>query len=170
MWSPSCQCVCVSPTINCRMEPIFMKLGMYIMTPESSSTAYFINETEPISLSYFTNPSHQSVWLSLLPFLDKGSIKFISRFMARQRLSKHVPAAKNTRISRRIVGRIISCAARVLSKKSLWACLCILVSFLGNNSVKTFLRQRSIFGDVVLYAVPLTLKENRRLVLPRSSC
>jgi hypothetical protein len=32
-------------------EPIFIKLGLYIMAPEPMSTAYFIN------------PSHQSVCL-----------------------------------------------------------------------------------------------------------
>jgi hypothetical protein len=44
-------CLCI-PRINFRMpEPIFMKLGMYIMTPEAISTPYFIN------------PSHQSMCL-----------------------------------------------------------------------------------------------------------
>jgi hypothetical protein len=53
-------------------EPIFTEFGMYIMTPESISTAYFIN------------PSHQSichyVYLSII---------------ARQRLGKNVSAAMN---------------------------------------------------------------------------
>jgi hypothetical protein len=65
-------------------EPNFMKLGMYIMAPEPISTAYFIN------------PSHQFVCLYVsLPTV------------AMQRLGKHVLAARNTRNSRRIVGRVV---------------------------------------------------------------
>jgi hypothetical protein len=54
-------------------EPIFMKLGMFIMAPEPISTAYFIN------------PSHQSVCLYVYPVI-----------VARQRLGKKVTAATNT--------------------------------------------------------------------------
>jgi hypothetical protein len=44
------------PLINFWMvEPISMKLGMYIMASEPMSTAYFIN------------PSHQSVYLYVYP-------------------------------------------------------------------------------------------------------
>jgi hypothetical protein len=43
-------CVSVHAPINVRMpEPIFTKLGMYIMAPEPISTAYFIN-VYPLSL------------------------------------------------------------------------------------------------------------------------
>jgi hypothetical protein len=36
-------CLC-NPPIHFRMpEPIFMKLGMYVMAPEPISTAYFID-------------------------------------------------------------------------------------------------------------------------------
>jgi hypothetical protein len=43
-------------------EPVFMKLGMYILAPE------------PISTAYFLNPSHQSVWMYIYPsfLLDKN--------------------------------------------------------------------------------------------------
>jgi hypothetical protein len=50
-------------------EPIFMKLGMYIMGPE------------PISSAYFINSSHQSVYPPVI---------------ARKRLGKNVTAAMNT--------------------------------------------------------------------------
>jgi transformation/transcription domain-associated protein len=50
-------------------KPIFMKLGMYIMAPETISTAYFIN------------PSHQSV---------------CSPIIARQKLGKNFTVATNT--------------------------------------------------------------------------
>jgi hypothetical protein len=45
-------------------EPIFMKLGMYIVAPEPITTAYSIN------------PSHQSVCLYVypLPVLGNGSV------------------------------------------------------------------------------------------------
>jgi hypothetical protein len=54
-------------------EPIFMKLGMYIMAPEPISTAYFVN-TSRLSVCLYVYPS----------------------FVARQRLGKNVPAATNT--------------------------------------------------------------------------
>jgi hypothetical protein len=64
--------------------PIFMKIGMYIMAPE------------PISVAYFIHPSHLSVCLYLY-----------APIVARQRLGKNVTAAKNTRNSRGIVGRVV---------------------------------------------------------------
>jgi hypothetical protein len=54
-------------------EPIFMKLGMYIIAPE------------PISAAYFINPSYQSAFL----------YEYILPIVARQRLSKNVIAAMN---------------------------------------------------------------------------
>jgi hypothetical protein len=69
MRSPCCLCVCESRTINLRMpQPIFIKLGMYIMAPE------------PISTVCFINPSHQSVCLYVYP-----------PFVAKQRLDKTLP-------------------------------------------------------------------------------
>jgi hypothetical protein len=98
-----CACVYVCPLINLWMpEPIFIKLCMYIFALESISTAYFIN------------PSHQSVCLYVYPLI-----------VARQRLSKHVPATMNTRNNRRIVERPDFNTVSVLSKESLWARLYI---------------------------------------------
>jgi hypothetical protein len=51
--SPCCLCVFISPYKFLIAEPIFMKLGMYIMAPEPISTAYAI---------YF---SHQSVCMCI---------------------------------------------------------------------------------------------------------
>jgi hypothetical protein len=45
-------------------------------------------------------------------------------------------------------------------------CLCIPLSFLGKNSVKTSSRQRRIVGGVVFYVVRVVSNEGRRLVLP----
>jgi hypothetical protein len=65
--------VCIPP-INFRMpEPVFMKLGMYIMAPEH------------ISMVYFINPSHQTVCLYV----------YITN-VARQQLSRNITAATNT--------------------------------------------------------------------------
>jgi hypothetical protein len=142
-------CVSESPPINFWMpEPIRMKLGMYIMAPDPISTAYFIN------------PSHKSVCLYVysLSLLGKGWVKCIPPFIARQRLGRHVPAAANTRNSRRIVGRVY-----------LWVCLCIALSLLF-NSVKTFPWEGRIVGGVVFYAVRVVTKEGRRLIVPRTSC
>jgi hypothetical protein len=69
-----CLCVCVSPPIYFRMaEPVFIKFGLYIMAPE------------PLSTTYFINPSHQSVCLYVYSFIFR-----------RQRLGKNVTAATNT--------------------------------------------------------------------------
>jgi hypothetical protein len=84
-------CLCIRH-INLRMpEPIIMKLGIYIMTPEPISTAYFIN------------PSHQSVCLYMYPLslLGNGSVK-------RYRENEY------TRNKRRIVGGVVLYAICVL--------------------------------------------------------
>jgi hypothetical protein len=46
-------------------------------------------------------------------------------------------------------------------KESLWVCLCIPLSLLGNGSVNTFPRQRKIVGRVVFYTVRVVSKESR---------
>jgi hypothetical protein len=67
-------CLWIPLPINFWMpEPIFMKLGIYIVVSELISTAYFIN------------PSHQSVCLYVYPPI-----------VARQRLDKNVTEANNT--------------------------------------------------------------------------
>jgi hypothetical protein len=48
-------CLCVFLINVWLPEPIFMKLGMYIM------------EHKPISMAYFIKPSHQSVCLYMEP-------------------------------------------------------------------------------------------------------
>jgi hypothetical protein len=110
-----------------------------------------------------------SICMSLLSLLGNGSVKCVPHNVARQRLGKHVPAATNTRDNRRIVGRVIFYAVRVLLKESLWVSLCLPLSLLGNNSIKTFPGQRRIVGGVVFYPVHVS-KESRWLVLPRASC
>jgi hypothetical protein len=122
-----------------------MKLGMYIMAPEPISTAYFIDA------------SHQSVRLYV--YAD-GNVSV--KTLPRQRIHTHA--------SRIIVGRVLFCAVRVVSKESLWICLCIPLSFLGNGSVNTFPRQRGIVGGVVFYAVSVVSKESKLLVLPGTIC
>jgi hypothetical protein len=62
--------------------------------------------------------------------------------VARQRLGKHVPAAKNTCNSRRIVGRFFFCAVHVVSKESRrlvllrTSCLCICICYLFASCCK----------------------------------
>jgi hypothetical protein len=78
-------CLCVSVSINfCMHQPIFMKLGMCIMAPELTSTAYFIN------------PSHQSVCLHVYPTT-----------VTRQLLGKNVTAATKTNNNINIVEHVI---------------------------------------------------------------
>jgi hypothetical protein len=102
-----------------------------------------IHAPEHISVAYLINPFHQSVCMCM------------RSIVARRWLGKHVPAATNTRNSMRIVGRL---------------CLCILLSLLGINSVKTFPRQRRIIRGVVFFEVRVVSKESRRLVLTRTCC
>jgi hypothetical protein len=125
-------------------EPNFMKLGMYIMTPE------------PIAMTNFINPSHQSVCLYLYPFL----------IVARQRLGKQVPVATNTwnkeeMLDKSFFMRSVSC---------LWVSLCISLSLQDNGSVKIFPRQQRIVGVIIFCAVRVVSKERRRLVLPVTFC
>jgi hypothetical protein len=151
MQSPCCVCVCLclslsvcvcvwdSLPINFRMpESVFMKLGMYIMTPE------------PISAAYFINPSHQSVCLCvfLVKLLGKDLIKCIPPLIAMQWLGKHIPMATNTHNNRIIVGCMC-----------VWTCLCISLSLLSNNSVKTFPPQWRIAQVVIFYVVHVISKK-----------
>jgi hypothetical protein len=109
------------------------------------------------------NHSDQSVCVyvcvSLLSLQCNGSVKCIPLFGARRRLGKHVPAAMNARNNRRINGRVIFYAIRVLWKESLWVCLCIPLSLLNNNYVRTFLRQRIIVGEVVFFGIRVVSKK-----------
>jgi hypothetical protein len=120
MQSPSCMCVPPGPPpINFRM---------------------------PISTAYFINPSHQSVsvCVSVLSLQGNGSVKCIPHFRARQRLDKHVSVATNAPNNRTIVGRAIFYAV-MYYKTKVCGSVCVPLSLLGKNSVKTFLRQRRIF-------------------------
>jgi hypothetical protein len=77
-------------------EPIFVELTMYIIVPEPISTAYFINS------------SHQSV-----------SLYMQSPIVSRQRLGKNITAENGyTPSNRRIVGRVVFYAIRVVWKES----------------------------------------------------
>jgi hypothetical protein len=75
----------------------------------------------------------------------------IPNIIARQWLGKHILAATNTGKN----GRNVEC---VVSKESLWVCLGIPLSLLGNGSVNMFPQQRRILGGVVLYAVCVVSK------------
>jgi hypothetical protein len=149
MRSPCCLRVCESPLITFESlnQSSCMNLGKYIMAPEPNSTAYFINPS----------PQSVSVCVSLLSLLGNGSVKCIPPFIARQRLGKHFPAARNTRSNRRIVGRLC-----------LWVCLCRL-SLLGNKWVKAFPLQRRIIGSVIFCAVRVVSNENLRRTAISSS-
>jgi hypothetical protein len=73
LWDHHTVCLRILSTNFRKPEPFFMKLVMYIMKPESISTAYFIH------------PSRQSVCLYVNP-----------PTVARQLLGKNVTAATNT--------------------------------------------------------------------------
>jgi hypothetical protein len=74
---PCCLFACVFPPINFRTpEPIFMKFGTYITTPE------------PISMAQLKNPTHQSVRLYVYPLL-----------VARQRLGTNFTEVTNSQVT-----------------------------------------------------------------------
>jgi hypothetical protein len=89
--------------------------------------------------------------------------------VAMQRIGKHVPTATSTRNNRRIVGRVVLYAVRVVSKENLWD-MCNPLSLLGNGLVNTFPRQRNVVAGVVFYTIRDVSNESRRLVLPTISC
>jgi hypothetical protein len=77
-------------------EPIFMKFGMYITAPQ------------PVSMVYFTNPSHQSVCLYVY-----------APIVARQTaLLKRYHGTEYTNNNKRIVGCIVLYAVHVVSKET----------------------------------------------------
>jgi hypothetical protein len=135
----------------------------------SSCKSHFLTYFPKVSLCdihpvrAFVNPPHQrlNAWINYYEawYVYQGSWThhngvlhkslpsvcvwmYIPPVFARQRLGEHFPAATNRRNNGRIVGSIIFCADRVLSKKSMLVSVCILLSLLGNGSVKTFPRQR----------------------------
>jgi hypothetical protein len=75
--------VCVSFTQLLNAWTIFMKLGMYIMAPEPTSTAYFINSSHQ-SLCLYVYPSYRCkatarLHVSLLAVIGNGSINTFLR-------------------------------------------------------------------------------------------
>jgi hypothetical protein len=98
-------------------EPFFMKLSMYIMTPELISTARFIN------------PYRQSVCLYVysLSLLSNGSVKTLPLQLIH---------------TQKIVGHVISCVVRVVSRKLL------LYSVFSNIlNIWSGLKQTAIFSE-----------------------
>jgi hypothetical protein len=55
--------------------------------------------------------------------------------------------------------RYVSC------EKFLRICLFFPISLIGKGSMNTFPRQRRMSGDVILYAIPVVSKKNRRVIL-----
>jgi hypothetical protein len=88
-------------------QPISMKLGIYIMAPQSISAAYL-----------FLPSACVSVYVSLISLL--GRVKYMPPSIARQWLAKHFPAASNILNNRRMIGRVIFYEVRVLSTDSVW--------------------------------------------------
>jgi hypothetical protein len=107
-------------------KPVSLKRGTYILAPK------------PISTTYFINCCNHSVCLH--------------RYVARQRLGEHIPAATNTQ-QYKIVECVVFYAVHVVSNDNLWVCLFIPLPLLGNGSVNTFQRQRRIVRGVVFYKV-----------------
>jgi hypothetical protein len=118
-------------------EPILMKLGMYIMTPEPISTTYFINHSHQsvfvcVSLGKHTPAATLCTCVSLLPLLGNGSLNTLplERIHATIKnlwlVKVSVNITENGFVTqqdvhyenRRIVGRFVFCAVRVVSKEN----------------------------------------------------
>jgi hypothetical protein len=152
-------CLCIPPINFWIPEPIFMKLGMYIMAPEPISTAYYINPSHQ-SVCLYVYPSYHCkatarLSVSLHSVLGNGSVTTFQQQRTHATIDKFLNALFSI--------RSVSYQRRVCG--SLWSPL----SLLDNNSVKTFPRERRIVGGVVFYAARVVSKESRRLVLPRTS-
>jgi hypothetical protein len=166
MRSPSSLCICKPPPhqlLNAwtnLFETRYVRVGIY------HGTWAHLNGILHKSLPSVC----VSVYVSLLLLQGNGSVKCIRLIGAMQRLGKHIPEATNTYNNRRIIGLVIFYVVSLLWNETLWVCLCILLSLLGNNSIKTFPRQRRIVGGVVYFAVSVVSKESRRLVLPKTAC
>jgi hypothetical protein len=147
---PCSVCVCVSvnlPVHSQMPELVLMKHGIYVYRG---------------SWACLNGLLHRSL-SSVLVF-----VRVSPRIVARQRLRRHDPVAKNTRNNRRIIGVVVFYTGPVVPKESLWVCLCVPLSLLWLR--KHVPLQRRIVGGVVLYAVHMVSKESRRLALPRTSC
>jgi hypothetical protein len=127
MWSPLCSCVCIPPPPSHYLLNAWTKLyeTWYVYHGNWAHVSGILHKFLP---SVFV-----SVYVSLLPLQGNDSVRFIPSFGARQQLGKQVPAATNTSNNNNIAGRLIFYAVRVLSKESLWVCLCIPLSLLGNK-------------------------------------
>jgi hypothetical protein len=110
MRSPSCLCVCVSSyqLLNALTS---LYETWYVYHGTLAHLTYVLHKSLP---SVFV-----SVCVSLLSLHGNGFVKCIYFFGSRQRFGKHVLAASNISNNRRIVGRVIFCAIRVLSNVSL---------------------------------------------------
>jgi hypothetical protein len=153
MRSPCCVCLCVCVCVCIPLWTFeWLNLSLWNL----------------VLISWQQIPSQRRT--SWVPPISLCAFMFIPSFIVRKRLVKHNPAASNTHSNSRIVVRVIFCPVRVLSKARFWICLCIPLTLLGNNYLKTLPRQRRIVGDVVFYSAHVVSKESRRLVLLRTSC
>jgi hypothetical protein len=134
------------PPINFWMpELIFMKFGIYIYY----DIWIHLNGIFHKTLLSVCVP----VCVSLLSLLGKGSVKCIRSWVARQRVGKDVPAARNVRK----IEDLLTCV---------FVSLCIPLWLLGNNSVKTFPRQRRIVGGFIFHEAPVVSNKSRRYSSP----
>jgi hypothetical protein len=144
-------CLWISPhasTSECLNQS---SLNLVQITWHLSPSQTHTSQIPPISVCV-------SPCVSILSLLGKDSVKNIPPFIASQRLCKHDPTAKNTRNNRIILKCVNFYAIRVVSKRNLWVSLCIPLSFICNNSVKTFLWQRRIVASVIFYVVGVVSK------------
>jgi hypothetical protein len=114
-----CLCVCVSFR--------YQLLNAWTNLYETWYTRIYHGTWAPLSGALLKSlPSVcVSVCMSFLSLLGKGPVNCIPPFVDRQRLDKNVPAATNTRNSRRIVGCVIFYIVRVFCESvCVSPCIC----------------------------------------------
>jgi hypothetical protein len=160
MRSPCYLCVdALKSTSEClnQSSPNLVCISWHL-SPSQRHTSYI----PPISLCLYMCPSYRCqakarLNVSLLSALGNGSVNMFLR--------QGIQATREE-----LLDSSFSMLSASYQKESLWVCLCIPLSLLCNNSVKTFPRQRRIVGRVVFNAVSVVSKESRQLVRSRISC
>jgi hypothetical protein len=146
--------VALSVSVSLRSPPPPYVPSTFVCLNQSLWNCMYTMGAEPIS--YFINPSQQSVSVCVPPIIVK------------QRLGENVTARSNTHAAiEELFGATFS--IRLDSYQRNFVDLCIPLSLLGNGSVNTFPRQRRIVRGSVFYVVRVVSNESNRLVLPRSS-
>jgi hypothetical protein len=135
--------------------PYFEKISVVLWDRLVCVSSYpishqLLNACTNVSQTWYV---YQGIWALRNDVLHKSlpsvCVMFTSFIVARQRLGRQFPSATNASNNRRMVGGIDFYTARVVSRDSLWVCLCTTLYLIGNGSVNTFSWHRRIVEGLV---------------------